>query len=322
MQEPMQHLRLVLIIIGAVAIAGLLLHGLWLSRKNRPKTFKDKPMPKVDGSDDSAFDADGIGKVRVVGRPELKTHEEPVIDFSANEEKSQNQAPDPVVKVTAPTQDNHVEPSLNADALQKVEAAVVTQEPVIEPQVERTPLYTSIEEPVVEAAPVYAAPEEPVKQEPVAEPTKDKAGLSEEPQDVFVLNVVAREGEVLAGAELLPLLLTLGFKFGEMEIFHRHLEPSGTGPVLFSMANMVKPGTFDIDNMEQFESHGLSFFMAVPCAGEPGANFNLMLHAAEMLASELKGVLLDGHRNPLTKQTVQYYKERIREFERRQLLVN
>ena len=59
--------------------------------------------------------------------------------------------------------------------------------------------------------------------------------------EVLAINVRAAEGESLSGAALLPLLLTLGFKFGEHDIFHRHVNANGKGPVLFSLANMVKP---------------------------------------------------------------------------------
>ena len=65
----MQELRLVLIIVGALAIAGLLLHGLWSSRKEKPAKFGEKPLGKLDKSsrDSEGFDKDGVGSVRVVG---------------------------------------------------------------------------------------------------------------------------------------------------------------------------------------------------------------------------------------------------------------
>ena len=44
-----------------------------------------------------------------------------------------------------------------------------------------------------------------------------------------------------------------------MNIFHRHVDNAGNGKVLFSIANMLKPGVFDPDNMEQFSTQGVCF---------------------------------------------------------------
>lgn len=71
-----------------------------------------------------------------------------------------------------------------------------------------------------------------------------------------MLSVVMTEGNLMSGAALLPSLLTLGMKFGDMNIFHRHQDNAGNGKITFSLANMMNPGTFDLDNMENFASQG------------------------------------------------------------------
>ena len=141
----------------------------------------------------------------------------------------------------------------------------------------------------------------------------------EQATDVLVLNVKAPEDREISGATLLPMLLTLGLKFGEQDIFHRHVNTNGKGPVLFSLANLFKPGVFDIDNIETFSTRGLSLFMMLPIEGDPQQVFNMMHNAARKLADEFNCQILDGSRGVLTKQGLQKYSERIRDFERKRI---
>jgi cell division protein ZipA len=140
------------------------------------------------------------------------------------------------------------------------------------------------------------------------------------PQEVLVLNVKTPENSPIQGAALLPMLLTLGFKFGDQDIFHRHVNSNGKGPVLFSLANMFKPGNFDIDNLENFTTQGISLFMILPIEGDPHQVFNMMHNAARKIADEFASQVYDGRRALLTKQSLQQYVEKIREFERKRMV--
>lgn len=152
------------------------------------------------------------------------------------------------------------------------------------------------------------------------EELKAKPAESEQPQEVLVLNVKSADDNPIPGSALLPMLLTLGFKFGDQDIFHRHVNSNGKGPVLFSLANMFKPGNFDIDNLENFTTGGISLFMILPIEGEPHQVFNMMHNAARKIADEFSAQIYDGRRTLLTKQSLQQYVEKIREFERQRLL--
>ncbi len=146
----------------------------------------------------------------------------------------------------------------------------------------------------------------------------DKAPV---PQEVLVIHVKAAKDEYFYGSDLLDLVLDNGLRYGAMDIFHRHAGEDGEGPILFSMANMVKPGVFDLHSFEEFSTVGLSFFLALPT--ETGSNmdaFEAMLATAKDIASHLGGELNDEQRSVLTGQTIEHYRERIRDFSRRQQL--
>jgi cell division protein ZipA len=140
-----------------------------------------------------------------------------------------------------------------------------------------------------------------------------------EAEEVLILNVMAREGQRLQGNGLLDVLLDCGMRYGDMHIFHYHQNANGEGPILFGLANMVVPGTFDLSAMDNFSTPGVSLFLSLPVAGESMVAFDAMLHTAMSLCDNLGAELKDENRSVMTGQTIEHCRQRIREFERKQL---
>ena len=136
-----------------------------------------------------------------------------------------------------------------------------------------------------------------------------------ERSEVLVLNVVAKDGRVFAGDDLLEVLITSGLKFGDMNIFHKRLSKEHQDMVIYSVANMLNPGTFDLNNMDDFTTLGISFFLALPTAINNLDAFEQMLGVAQEIRDTLDGDLKDDHRNGMTGQTIEHYRQRIRDFE-------
>lgn len=165
--------------------------------------------------------------------------------------------------------------------------------------------------------------------EPVAQPVAARAesvaseaaaeAEEQEVTDIFIIYVESLSSGGFQGPDLLQSVLESGMRFGDMDIFHRHESASSNSDKLFSMANALNPGTFDLDNLEGFSTRSLCFFMSLPGPKQPKQAFELMLTAARKLASELGGELKDDHRSDLTGQTIEHYRQRVLDFERRQL---
>lgn len=162
----------------------------------------------------------------------------------------------------------------------------------------------------------------PTLLDPVAD---DEKKLSEPDEDlppieeVLVINVISRDTHGFRGPALLQNILESGLRFGEMDIFHRHESMAGNGEVLFSMANAVKPGTFDLDDIDHFTTPAVSFFLGLPGPRHPKQAFDVMVAAARKLSQELNGELKDDQRSVLTAQTIEHYRQRIADYERRQM---
>jgi len=134
--------------------------------------------------------------------------------------------------------------------------------------------------------------------------------------DVIALMVLAADGQLFRGTELVPCMLEHDLRFGEMDIFHRHADASGQGPILFSVANALKPGTFDPNNLMDFSSAGISMFMQLPGPQDPRMAYNLMLATAEQIALDMGGDVRDAARRPLGTEVRLRHQEILAEYER------
>ncbi|MFA5630857.1 MAG: cell division protein ZipA [Porticoccaceae bacterium] len=135
--------------------------------------------------------------------------------------------------------------------------------------------------------------------------------------DVIVLHVMAKKDGRFEGEALLDALLGNGLRYGDMGIFHRHQEENGSGPVHFSLANSVKPGTFDLASMDSFSTPGVTLFMPLDGLSNPLECYAQLIKIAQALAKTLGGELKDETRSALTKQTIEHYRQQIIEFTRR-----
>lgn len=138
--------------------------------------------------------------------------------------------------------------------------------------------------------------------------------VADDPHRVVVLNVMARQDRTFAGSEVRNAVEGAGFEYGDWQIFHYYPPRHGDNPPAFSLANMVKPGSFDLANMDAMTTAGLSLFM-VPAGDEDDiASFDTMLATTRRLAVELGGEVRDARRSVLTRQAIAQIREQLNEL--------
>ncbi|KAB0470685.1 cell division protein ZipA [Vibrio sp. IB15] len=346
----MQELRFVLIIVGALAIAALLFHGLWTSKKEGKAKFGDKPLGKLDN--DSLDDAETIPNRSFAPEDDFeiirKERKEP--DFAVSPS-----AADPLIDsdpLTAPQskeeQQDDIElndlPSFSVEDPIKVDSEPEDVEQAVEPEVPSFELtdeqkeshagfkeqYGSFEEveaeqvaePVVSSEPMasqqtFTASEPFVAKEsvaPQAAPVEETKQDEELGLEVIVLNVHCAGEIPFVGTELFRSMENNGLTYGEMSIYHCFAQSADEPKVIFSVANMMQPGTLEHDDPADFTTKGISFFMTLPCYGQADQNFNVMLSAAQKIADDMGGNVLDESRNLMTPNRLSDYRKQIRDF--------
>jgi cell division protein ZipA len=145
-------------------------------------------------------------------------------------------------------------------------------------------------------------------------PASERASSAPAPEKIVTLFLLARDNHVISGAELLEAALKTGMEFGEMNIFHRTVD--GSDQPVFSLANAVKPGSFEKDAWNTFETSGLALFMTLPGPLLALDAWEVMLTNARRMAEILHAEIEDGDHEPLTRQKEAQTREEMRHYDR------
>lgn len=135
---------------------------------------------------------------------------------------------------------------------------------------------------------------------------------------VVSLYLAARAGQAFHGPDLVVAAEKAGLVYGHMNIFHRLVDNHPEQGPVFSVANLVKPGSFDMASIQDLRTPGISFFMALPGPLPALDAWDAMLPTAQRLAELLDGVLLDEERNALGRQRIAHIREDLRNYDRKQ----
>jgi cell division protein ZipA len=127
---------------------------------------------------------------------------------------------------------------------------------------------------------------------------------NEKHSDIVVLYILSKANQLLAGSQINSSVQAMGLTFGEMNIFHFKSDNRS----VFSLANMLEPGSFDPDTIHDLKTSGLTIFMKIQ-GDDPLDDLTEMLQRSYQLAGLLDARLCNHKREPLTN-----YRTQVREF--------
>ena len=294
----MSELRWYLLLIGAV-----ILLWIWYSGRRQSKAARHDVFKNVQAHHDDVLMKDEAGNPLQFDDKPAKSFEEALAEVNAMEAEEELVASAEVEDAPGPS-------------LAEADAAMLDDDERPEPV-----LPQSVDDDIVIDTVADDLPREP---DPLAidaaasgstvvesEAPPQEETPADEPLQLVMLYVVAPEDQPFPGAAVLKSFHVHKLRFGEHDIFHRETSSADGRRIVFSISNMLKPGTLVPEEVEHSDIYGLGVFMQLPSAIEPIEAFKDMLHTAQHLATALGGELRDEKLQPLTQETITLLREQM-----------
>jgi cell division protein ZipA len=277
----MPELRIILLVVGVLFVAGIAGFEWWRSRGSRPlasSVSRDEgpadspprsapaPLPDINVVRDSRVArSDSLPVIELASTSESGTRR--ALGISISEEVAVDMAHD----------SGHREPAEPARPLET-----------------RTEPYIGQDD-SISAVRVLDEPQA------IRGPQLVLAWPGEAERRIVTLRVIPRVDSRFQGRGLRQAFSASGFWHGPLDIYHL---PDDDGRVVVSAAALAQPGTFDPSIMDSQRFSGLNLFAVLPGPKPERETFDELVHAARQLAERLDGTLADQHGEELTPQRI------------------
>lgn len=336
-------LNIILIVLIALILIALVAHGLWSNHRDKSQLFKNASKftydARVQTNDFFNNENDHVISAEQLSTPPKPEQPELDIDLkeSTNTVASAQQTMEPArdikkIRITLPSKTQGTEsarerqstPTLSQETLlqrtiaelenevDEVEGINTSSSLLREALAQQTTLNSNPSTLAVkQETKMSVSPSETIDADSNAKPITSETSTREKESvqpTTIMLYVAAKANRTFNGTSINSALENLGFIFGEHNFFHRHFDiHDAQSPVIFSIANMMKPGYFDPVELPMLKTVGLVLFMRLPTHGNDLANLRLLLRGAQTLAEQLDGILLDDKRQTFTEASKDYY---------------
>ncbi len=152
---------------------------------------------------------------------------------------------------------------------------------------------------------------------PVTPLKVEKSQKNNDPELVISINLMADLNQDFQGVKLVEILASFGYCADKRGIYERFKDSESMQEYWFSLANAFNPGFFDLENMDDFSTPGITFFMVLPGSHNPLEAFQAMLDDSRAISKLLGGELQDSTHSQLSRQSIQYYREQIQTYQRK-----
>ncbi len=134
---------------------------------------------------------------------------------------------------------------------------------------------------------------------------------------LIALYLVEKHGGMLTGSDIIESLEQAGMRYGDMKIFHYISDhDKADSSSVFSIANLIEPGWFDLISISNMKTPGLTIFLNLPGPINGIRAFDEMVVVINKLEKLLPVTLKDKSRNNVSKQMLMHMREEVAEFDR------